>query len=270
MHYFERFKCLLKPNTEACFHALLELLKQENNISSNQQNMISMMLKLSNLQVRDVMVPRANMHTINVQDSNKQIAEKISSARHSRYPVTTDNKDEIIGILLAKNLLIQAETTDLLACCVEPFFIPESKRLDILLKEFQKNHTHMAIVKNEYNGVAGLITLEDVIEEILGEIEDEDYDNAEKLTIKQLSDSTYLVAGHLTLAEVNEATGSSLSSETVDTIGGFLALKLGYFPKPKVKLELDGIKFKIEHADAKQIRSIKMVMPKIAELDNAE
>ena len=261
MHLIERFKFLFYRSNESCVLELLDLMKKHNEISGNQFNIIAMMLKLSKLQVRDVMVPRANMHAIHINDSRKTIYDLINNAKHSRYPVTTDNKDEIIGILLAKNILIQPEDTDIKTICIEPFFVPESKRLDILLKEFQKNHTHMAIVKDEYNGVAGLITLEDVIEEILGEIEDEDYTSEEKLTIKQINESCYLVAGNIELEELNTTIGTTFISNSVDTIGGYVAKHLGYFPKTKHKFVVDGIKFKIEHADAKHIRSIKITMP---------
>ncbi len=264
MQIFTRLKCLAKKNDMDCFLALLNSMKKSNDISSNQHNIIAMMLKLSQIQVRDVMVPRANMNTIHVSDNKNVIYQKISTARHSRYPVTTDNKDEIVGILLAKNILIQqGESKSTLDWCIEPFFVPESKRLDILLKEFQKNHTHMAIVKDEYNGVAGLITLEDVIEEILGEIEDEDFTSEEKLTIKQLTDSSFLIAGNMPLTEVNAAAGTKFSSDSVDTFGGYIAQKLGHFPKPKATFEISGVKFKIEHADARHIKSIKIIIPKI-------
>lgn len=262
MNLIGRLRCFSKINPADCLLELLLEMRKHNQISSSQQNMMTMMLKLSNIQVRDVMVPRANMISIHINDSQTAIANKINEARHSRYPVTTDNKDEIIGILLAKNLINKIEDHDTLKWCIEPFFVPESKRLDILLKEFQKNHTHMAIVKDEYNGVAGLITLEDVIEEILGEIEDEDYNSQEKLTIKQISEYVFLVAGHMTLEEVNQATGAKFESNSIDTIGGYIAQSLGYFPKPKVVFEIDGVKFKIEHADAKHIRSIKITLPK--------
>lgn len=262
MDLLARLRCFTKATASECLIELLLEMRKNNLISSSQQNMMAMMLKLSNIQVRDVMVPRANMNTVHINDSKTTISEKINNARHSRYPVTTDNKDEIVGILLAKNILMQTKEESIMDLCIEPVFVPESKRLDILLKEFQKNHTHMAIVKDEYNGVAGLITLEDVIEEVLGEIEDEDYNSQEKLTIKQLSEYVYLVAGNMTLEEVNQATGTKFESDSVDTIGGFIAQNLGHFPRPKVKFDIDGVKFKIEHADAKHIRSIKITLPK--------
>lgn len=259
-----KLESLFKPNLVESLEGILAAMRKKNEISSNQKKMITLILQLSQIKVRDVMVPRANMHTIHVDDNDQTILDIIKIARHSRYPVTTENKDEIVGILLAKNMLIKENNQNLQDLCIEPFFVPESKRLDILLKEFQKNHTHMAIVKDEYNGVAGLITLEDVIEEILGDIEDEDFSGIEKLTIKQLADRTYLVSGLMSLEEVNSATGTNFQSLTVDTIGGFVAQHLGYFPKAKVKFEINGIVFKIEHADARNIKSIKIILPKQA------
>ena len=261
MQLVENMKSLIQGNANKQLQSALEHMKKNNEISSSQANMIQMTLKLSKIKVRDVMIPRANMHIINSNDSMCTIKKKITEARHSRYPVTTDNKDEVLGILLAKNILMQEESDTLLDMCIEPFFVPESKRLDILLKEFQKNHTHMAIVKDEYNGVAGLITLEDVIEEILGEIEDEDFTQEEKLSISELSDNIYLIAGKMTLEEINETIGTNLKSDCVDTLGGFLAQHLGYFPKSKIAFEIDGVKYKIEHADAKSIKSVKVILP---------
>lgn len=265
MNLFSRARCLVKKTEVDCLHQIMHEMKLNNKISSNQYNMIIMMLKLSQVKVRDVMVPRANMHTINITDSQNIIVNKINEARHSRYPVIADNKDEILGILLAKNLLIEENYESVLELCIKPFFVPESKRLDILLKEFQKNHTHMAIVKDEYNGVAGLITLEDVIEEILGEIEDEDFTQDEKLSINEINKNVFLISGRMTIEEVNEATGTNFKSNAVDTIGGYISQNLGYFPKSKTKFKLHGIKFKIEHADAKNIKSIKMYLPESAE-----
>lgn len=258
-------KCLTKSKLSDILESILDSMHKKNEISGSQKKMISLILKLSQIKVRDVMVPRANMHTIHIEDSDQSILNTIKTARHSRYPVTTTNKDDIVGILLAKNMLMKENEQTLPDLCIEPFFVPESKRLDSLLIEFQKNHTHMAIVKDEYNGVAGLITLEDVIEEILGEIEDEDFSGTEKLTIKAIAERKYLIAGTMTLTEVNNVTGTNFQSESVDTLGGYVAQHLGYFPKSKIKFEHKGIIFKIEHADAKNIKSIKITLPKQTE-----
>ncbi len=243
--------------------ALLNQARKEHTLDPEVAMMMESVLKLSQKKVRDVMIPRANMKVILHTDSHQKALTKVLNAKHSRYPVICDTKDEVIGLLLAKSLLLyqQSEQTppqDMAALCMPATFVPESQRLDSLLKEFKKNHTHMAIVMDEYGGVSGLITLEDVIEEITGEIEDEDFHEDQQQTIKQLSQREYLISGLATLSEVNEALETTLSSEVVDTFGGYIAQQLGTFPKPKQTIEINELSCKIEHADARRIRYVKV------------
>lgn len=242
---------------------VLHQVKQEKALDPEVVMMMEAILKLSNRQVRDVMIPRANMRVILHTDTYQQALTKVLAAKHSRYPVICDTKDEVIGLLLAKNMLLfhqdgQPPPQDITAICLPARFVPESQRLDSLLKDFKKNHTHMAIVMDEYGGVSGLITLEDVIEEITGEIEDEDYDDANAQTIKHLKDNDYLISGLATLEEVNAELHTSLQSNVVDTFGGYIAQQLGAFPKPKQTFHLNGLTCKIEHADEKRIRFVRV------------
>ena len=228
--------------------------------------MIEGVLQVSEMQVRDIMIPRSQMDVIDITDSPEKFIPYVISTAHSRFPVIEDDKNDVIGILLAKDLLRyyageDFEVRDMLRPAV---FIPESKRLNILLKEFRSNRNHIAIVVDEYGGVAGMVTIEDVLEQIVGDIEDEyDYDEDED-NILQDSTGHYRVKALTEIADFNEIVGTTLSDEEFSTIGGLVVNKFGHLPKRGEQISLENLSFTVVRADSRRLHSISVkVLPKI-------
>ncbi|HYN53861.1 MAG TPA: transporter associated domain-containing protein [Methylotenera sp.] len=251
---------------------LVELLHgaYENSLmDADSLAMIEGVLQVSEMQVRDIMIPRSQMDVIDITDPPETFIPHVIETAHSRFPVIEDNKNDVIGILLAKDLLRyyageDFEVRDMLRPAV---FIPESKRLNILLKEFRSNRNHIAIVVDEYGGVAGMVTIEDVLEQIVGDIEDEyDYDEDED-NIIQNGNGHYRVKALTEIADFNEALGISLSDEEFSTIGGLVVHQFGHLPKRDDEIILDNLRIKVLRADSRRLHTIMVeVLPETPNL----
>ena len=240
---------------------LVELLHSayENSLmDADSLSMIEGVLQVSEMQVRDIMIPRSQMDVIDITDPPEVFIPNVIETAHSRFPVIEGNKNDVIGILLAKDLLRyyagdDFEVRDMLRPAV---FIPEAKRLNVLLKEFRSSRNHIAIVVDEYGGVAGMVTIEDVLEQIVGDIEDEyDYDEDED-NIIQHADGQFRVKALTEIADFNEALGTTFSDEEFSTIGGLIVSKFGHLPKRNEEVSFDGIHVKVLRADRRRLHSI--------------
>jgi magnesium and cobalt transporter len=224
--------------------------------------MLESVLQVSEIQVRDVMVPRSQMVVINRDDPVEKILPVVIESGHSRFPVVGEDRDEVAGILLAKDLLrffVQDDRDDFdIRECLRPAgFIPESKRLNVLLKEFRVSHNHMAIVVDEYGGVAGLLTIEDVLEQIVGDIGDE-YDVDEGEGIRKEADRTWTVPALTRIEEFNENFGTRFSDEEYDTIGGLVLHELGRMPRRGEAVKIGGLELKVTRADRRRIETLRV------------
>jgi len=220
--------------------------------------MIEGVLQVSEMQVRDIMIPRSQMDVIDITDPPETFIPFVIETAHSRFPVIEDNKNDVIGILLAKDLLRyyageNFEVRDMLRPVV---FIPESKRLNILLKEFRSNRNHIAIVVDEYGGVAGMVTIEDVLEQIVGDIEDEyDYDEDEDNIIQQ-AEGQYRVKSLTEITDFNDIIGTTFSDEEFSTIGGLVVNQFGHLPKRGEEVTLNNLHIKVLRADSRRLHSM--------------
>jgi magnesium and cobalt transporter len=196
-------------------------------------------------------------------DPPARILPVVVESGHSRFPVMDENRDDIVGILLAKNLLRRTgagkrERFDIREYMRPAVFVPESKRLNVLLKEFRRNRNHMAIVVDEYSGVSGLVTIEDVIEQIVGEIDDE-FDVEDDQNIRKEAERQFIVRGVTRLEEFNEYFGTHLTEEGIDTVAGLVMQKLGRLPRRGETLSLDGLELRIVRADRRRIDAVRVI-----------
>jgi magnesium and cobalt transporter len=241
---------------------LLEMLRdaqQRNLFDHYALSMLEGVFEVIEEQVRDVMIPRAQMVVVEQDWGLDEILAVVVPSGHSRFPVIGEDRDEVVGILLAKDLLQfvrdpeqKFEIRDIMR---PPVFIPESKRLSTLLKEFQASRNHMAIVVDEYSGVAGVVTIEDVLELIVGEIDDE-YDLEEDQNIRPHADGQHIVSALTEIDEFNEYFGTAFDDEEFDTIGGLLLGQLGRMPKRGEEVDLAGYNFKVLGADSRRIHRL--------------
>jgi len=240
---------------------LFELLKssyEKNLLDADSLSMIEGVLQVSEMQVRDIMIPRSQMDVIDISHSPEKFIPFIIATAHSRFPVIEDDKNDVIGILLAKDLLKyyagnDFEIRDMLRPAV---FIPESKRLNVLLKEFRGSRNHIAIVVDEYGGVSGMVTIEDVLEQIVGEIEDEfDFDETED-NIIQDKNGLYRVKASTEIEDFNEFFKVTFSNEEFSTIGGLIIHAFGHLPKRDEKITFQGFKITVLRADSRKLYSI--------------
>ncbi len=244
---------------------LVELLRDFHKhkvIGSDELFMIEGVLQVSNMQVRDIMIPRGQMTVLDHEDSYEAIIEKITESGHSRFPVIDDDKDDIVGILLAKDLLQRSLYPNLsfeIKDYIRPAtFIPESKRLSILLKEFRANRGHMAMIVDEYGGVSGLVTIEDVLEQIVGDIDDE-HDEEEEIDIRQHGSNRFSVRALTPLDEFNDYFKTEFHSDDVETIGGYLLTHIGHLPKRGETFELGHFTFRVLSADSRQVHLYQLI-----------
>lgn len=251
-----------EPKTREDLHDLLIEAEHNEIIDSDALKIMEGALHVGDMQVREIIIPRAQMDVIKAELPLGKLLPKIIETAHSRYPVVGETLDEVIGILLAKDLLPQilegqADTFDIRPLLRPAVFVPESKRLNVLLREFRENRNHMAIVIDEYGGVAGLVTIEDVLEEIVGDIEDE-YDVEEDTNIKQVSASDYIVKALTPIEDFNEAFKTEFSDEEFDTIGGLLLHELGRLPVRGEQAVIGPFQFKVLNADNRQIHLLRV------------
>jgi magnesium and cobalt transporter len=246
---------------------LFELLKssyEKNLMDADSLSMIEGVLQVSEMQVRDIMIPRSQMDVIDISHPPEKFIPFVMETAHSRFPVIEDDKNDVIGILLAKDLLKyyagdDFEIRDMLRPAV---FIPESKRLNVLLKEFRGSRNHIAIVVDEYGGVSGMVTIEDVLEQIVGEIEDEfDFDETED-NIIQDKNGHYRVKASIEIEDFNEYFNVSFSNDEFSTIGGLIIQAFGHLPKRDEKIIFQGFKITILRADSRKLYSV------LLEIDN--
>lgn len=260
----ERFRNFLVPKLKSRGQ-LLELLrdaKNRNLLDAHALGMIEGVLHVSELQVRDVMIPRAQLVVIEYDAKLDEFLPMMVESAHSRFPVIGENRDEVIGILLAKDMLTHfldegSETFEITKYLRPAVFIPESKRLDTLLQEFRIKRNHMAIVMDEYGGVAGLITIEDVLEQIVGEIEDE-YDIEDVINIRKNSNTQFIVRALTPISEFNEFFETNFSDEEFDTIGGYVTHEIGHLPSRKETVTLNHLRFRILQTDERRIRLLQV------------
>jgi magnesium and cobalt transporter len=251
---------------------LLQLLHgafERNLLDGDALAIIEGALSVSDIQVRDVMVPRAQMDCISVHDSLEKITEFVVDATHSRYPVVGDNRDDVIGILLAKELLrhFAGKEFDLRDTLRPAVFVPESKRLNVLLREFRASRNHMAIVVDEYGGVSGLVTIEDVLEQIVGDIEDEyDFDEAAGNIVLDNA-GRYRVKATTEIADFNTAFATSFSDDDYDTVGGLVIHQLGRLPKRNEVVMLDGLRLQVLRADSRRVHTLLVDQQRSLALD---
>jgi hemolysin (HlyC) family protein len=217
-------------------------------------------LEVANIQVRDIMVPRSHMVVLPKDEPSEQLLKLIIESNHSRFPVIGDDRDEVLGIVLAKDVLKHYATDgnfEIEALLRPAVFIPESKRLDTLLTEFRQSHNHMAIVVDEYGGTAGLATIEDVLEQIVGEIDDE-HDPEVAASIQQQEDGRYVVLALTRIEEFNDYFKSSISDEEYDTVGGLVMKALGRLPRRGESLDYAGFRFKVARGDRRRIHTLEV------------
>jgi magnesium and cobalt transporter len=251
---------------------LIKLLREAEHralLDADQLAMIEGVLQVSEMRVTEIMVPRTKMVVIQKDLSIDQILEEVINSGHSRFPVISENRDEVVGILLAKDLLPIAvdyqkssfNQFNLKELLRPALFIPESKRLDVLLKEFRNNHNHLAIVVDEYGGVVGCVTIEDVLEQIVGEIEDE-HDTSENLSIRQYKHNQFFVKAITPIEEFNDYFKTQISEEEFDTIGGVIMKEFGHLPKRGESITLEELSFTVLRANRRRILLLKIEKPK--------
>lgn len=243
---------------------LLELLREahENKVlDSEALSIVEGAISVADLQVRDIMVPRSQIISIRAHQTPAEFLPAVIEAAHSRYPVIGDGPDDVLGLLLAKDLLPllldHERTFDLKAVLRPATFVPESKRLNVLLREFRSTHSHMAIVVDEYGGVAGLVTIEDVLEQIVGEIEDE-HDVEEESFIKSLPNGDFVVKALTPIETLNETLETRFADAEADTAGGLVMNRLGHLPKRNEETVIDDFRFRVLNADGRRIHLLRV------------
>ena len=256
----ERLSALLsrEPEDRDELLALLHSAFERNLIDADALSIIEGALQMSDMQVRDVMVPRAQMDCVHLDDPIDVIANFAIDTAHSRFPAIGDGKDDVAGILLAKDLLryFAGREFDLRDMLRPAVFVPESKRLNVLLREFRVSRNHMAIVVDEYGGVAGLVTIEDVLEQIVGDIEDEyDFDEVGD-NIRLDHSGRYRVKATTEIDDFNEAFATQFSDEEYDTVGGLVIRHFGRLPKRGEAVELEGLKIQVLRADSRRVHTL--------------
>lgn len=247
---------------------LVELLRsaqQRDLLDAEVLSIIEGALTVSEMQVREIMIPKSQMVVVRLEMTPEEFLPIVIESGHSRFPVLADNPDDVLGILLAKDLLPLAinrnksrfSMKDLLRPCTR---IPESKRVNILLQEFRATRNHIAVVFDEYGGVSGIVTIEDVLEQIVGDIEDE-FDLGEEEFIFKHAEDEYSIKALTPVDEFNSFFGSDFANEEFDTIGGVVVHHFGYLPKRDEKVDIDGYKFKVLNSDNRRIRLLQLTPP---------
>ncbi|NIR61283.1 MAG: HlyC/CorC family transporter [Gammaproteobacteria bacterium] len=253
-----------EPRDREQLVALLRDAQRRELLDSDALGMIEGVLQVAEMQVRDIMIPRSQMVVVERDTPPDELLPVIVQSGHSRFPVIGENRDEVVGILLAKDLLryYMKDTRDRFSMreVLRPaVFIPESKRLNVLLKEFRSSRNHIAIVVDEYGGVAGLVTIEDVLEQIVGEIGDE-HDVEESTQILRHSDTTYTVKGLTPIEDFNEYFGTDFSDEEFDTIGGLVTNQFGHLPKRGETAVVGPFQFRVLRADNRRVHLLHLTV----------
>jgi magnesium and cobalt transporter len=258
---------LAEPQDRQQLLAMLREAAERDLIDSDALTMLEGVLGVGDLQVRDIMVPRAGMVFVRRNERATRILAVVVESGHSRFPVMDADRDDIVGILLAKDLLRlttaeKRERFDIREFMRPAVFVPESKRLNVLLKEFRRSRNHMAIVVDEYGGVSGLVTIEDVIEQIVGEIDDE-FDVEDDQNIRRDGERQFTVRGVTRITEFNEYFGAQLSdAEGFDTVAGLMMKQLGRLPRRGESATIEGFEFRVLRADRRRIDTLRVAAPR--------
>ena len=251
-----------EPGDRRALVRILRDAERRNVLGPDALAMIEGALSVGDLQVRDIMVPRAQMVVIEDDKTPEEFVGEVVDSGHSRFPVIGDNRDEVAGILFAKDLLSHFARNgdgrfDLADAMRRAVFIPESKRLDVLLREFRKNRNHMAIVVDEYGGVSGLVTIEDVLEQIVGEIDDE-HDTGDERLINAHSNGDFTVKAHTPVEDFNEYFECAFDDEEAGTIGGVVVRAFARLPSRHEQVTLDGFRFTVIRADKRRVHLLRV------------
>jgi magnesium and cobalt transporter len=230
-------------------------------LDADALSMIEGVLSVSETTVRDIMIPRAQMDCVSVDDAVPDFLPLVVETRHSRFPVIGESKDDVIGILLAKELLnyyANPESFNLRDTLRPAVFVPESKRLNVLLRDFRANRNHIAIVVDEYGGVSGLVTIEDVLEQIVGDIEDEyDFDESHDNIIPE-ANGRFRVKAQTEIADFNEQFGTRFPDDEFDTVGGLVLRAFGRLPKRGEATTMEGLRFRVLRADSRRLHTLQV------------
>jgi magnesium and cobalt transporter len=264
---FERLSALISPEPENRTE-LLEILHEaheRNLIDADALSMIEGVFKMGELSAGDIMIPRPQVDVVDISQPVSEWLPFVLKTAHSRFPAVDGERDKIVGILLAKDLLryYGEDALDIRSMLRPAVFIPETKRLDSLLRDFRANRNHMAVVVDEYGGIAGILTIEDVLEEIVGDIADEyDLDDKARDNIQQLKDGEHgrrwRVKALTEIEQLNETLGTEFSDEEVDTVGGLVAAHLGHMPRPGEVCDIGNLRFRVLRADARQVHMLQI------------
>jgi magnesium and cobalt transporter len=264
---FDRISAMLmrEPESREQLITLLRSCSERNLLDADALAMIEGALQVADMQARDIMVPRTQMDVIDIAESPAEFIPMVMETAHSRFPVIGENKDNVIGILLAKDLLRyyageeEFHVREMLRPAV---FIPESKPLNVLLKEFRSNRNHIAIVVDEYGGVAGMVTIEDVLEQIVGEIEDEhDIDDVDEKIVQERG-GQFRVKALTEISDFNDFFGTDYDDEAFDTIGGLVLQRFAHIPKRGEQISIDNLSFKVLRADGRRLHLLQVVKKK--------
>jgi magnesium and cobalt transporter len=265
----ERLSAMLlrEPEDREQLVALLHSAYERNLLDADALSMMEGVMQVSERQVREIMIPRAQMDVIDISEPPEKFIPFVIETAHSRFPVTDgENKDNIIGILLAKDLLryYAGEEFDVRDMLRPAVFVPEAKRLNVLLRDFRSNRNHIALVVDEYGGVSGMVTIEDVLEQIVGDIEDEyDFDDEEDNIIADAS-GHYRIKADTVIADFNAALGTEFSDEECDTVGGLVLKAAGQLPKRGDHIQIEELMFTVLRADSRRLYSMLVERKKSA------
>jgi magnesium and cobalt transporter len=263
----ERLSALLmrEPSDREQLVLLLRSAYSRNLLDADALSIIEGALVVSEMQVRDIMIPRAQVDFIDIHEPVESFIPRVMSTAHSRFPVIDQNRDDVIGILLAKDLLRYysgEEGFNVREMLRPAVFVPEAKRLNVLLREFRASRNHMAMVVDEYGGVAGLVTIEDVLEQIVGDIEDEyDFDEASDNILPEQG-GRYRVKALTQIADLNAVLGTRFPDEAANTAGGLVIAHLGRLPKRGETLAIEGVRFQVLRADSRRVYTLLVDKPK--------
>ncbi|AEE22998.1 CNNM family magnesium/cobalt transport protein CorC [Paraglaciecola chathamensis] len=255
-----------EPKSKDELFSVITDAEQREVINQETREMIEGVMEVSEMRVREIMIPRAQMTTIDITETVDKFLPIMLDSAHSRFPVISEDKDHIEGIILAKDLLkyafLPGKEFELKQVLRPAVIVPESKRVDVLLKEFQQKRFHMAIVVDEYGGVSGLVTIEDILELIVGEIEDEhDAEDTNTDNIRALNKHTYSVKALTELEDFNEFFGTEFDEEEADTIGGIVLKAFGHMPMRDEKVSINGFVFAVTNSDARRLIQLKVTLP---------
>ncbi|MCS6787163.1 MAG: CBS domain-containing protein [Thiobacillaceae bacterium] len=249
-----------EPDSREELLALLHAAYDRDLLDADALSMIEGVMQVSEMQVREIMIPRAQMDVVDINDPPDKILPFVIDTAHSRFPAVDGDRDQVIGILLAKDLLRLCldEEVDLREMLRPAVFVPESKRLNVLLREFRAARNHIAIVVDEYGGVAGLVTIEDVLEQIVGDIADEyDYDEAEANILGE-PDGSFRVKATTEIGDFNLALGAHFSDQEFDTVGGLVTHAFGRLPKRGERIVIEGLEFEVLRGDSRRLHTLRV------------